>query len=247
MNLDVVRQAPDDRAKDDDSLGFVRGFEPAERERWIAWATRVRLADRLAETDPAALRMLRAFDYGDEPRHADAWSSYLDALAHYGSGYVVKTLADHDEMLRRLSGPIVQLAPGMPEELWEAAGHFGALDQFFNNLRDIQEDAERGMCWLPEEVLRWYGITRADVISGRAPAMAGWCDMVGLWLGSYLASLRDAAAPFLEAVSLPAPLLAMRTWTLWRYARIERTLSAVDYDYRRFQARYWGGTKLEVA
>ncbi len=242
------RVAPDDALKDLDCLGFARAFDPPERARWEAWIGRLRLADRLAETDPEALRMLRAFDYGDErPCAASAWSRYLDALAHYHRpGLIIRTLAEHDEMLLRLSGPLLQLAPGMPEELWEAAAHFGALDQFYNNLRDMQEDAARGLCWLPEEVLRWHRITREDVIAGRAPDMPEWRTMMMWWWDERRIWLFRRGTDLVGVKHAHPSIRAMVAWTLRRYERVMRVFRAVDYDYRRFPERYWAEVRREL-
>jgi phytoene synthase len=69
---------------------------------------------------------------------------------------------------------------------------------------------------------------------------------MGFWLGSYIPSLRDAAAPFLLADDLHPSLLAMRRWTLRRYERIEQAFRAVGGDYRAFPARYWPQARHEL-
>lgn len=237
---------PDDRLKDLDALGFVDAFDPAERRLWIDWARALRLADQIAEAGSGgyghiaaledAVRKLRLVPGS---RRYAAWSGYLDALATYGVGYVVRTLAEHDEMLMRLSGPLLQLAPHMPEELCGAAAAFGALDQAWNNVRDLREDAERGLCWFPEDVLQRHCISRDDVVAGCAPDRPLWRSLMDWWLGSYLPMLRDRAHLFLWATDIHPSLLAMREWTLRRYERIERAFRTEVYDYVRFTTRYW--------
>jgi phytoene synthase len=245
---------PDDRLKDRDCMGFVDAFEPGERALWLDWARALRVADRLAESDSGGFGHFRA-SWGvvqslglsrDTPR-ARAWSAYLDALATYGADYVVRTLAEHDEMLLRLSGPLLQLAPHMPEELWESAAAFGALDQFYNNLRDMQEDAERGLCWLPEDVLREHGLTREDVISGRAPDRAGWQALMSRWLVVDRTRLFANSVGFVWTQDMHQSIAAMCAWTKRRYRRIADALDAVDYDYRRFPSRYWAEVRRELA
>lgn len=245
---------PDDSLKDLDCLGFIDAFDPAERRLWLDWSRALRVADRLAEGDSGGYGHFRAsWDAAqslglsrDTPR-ADAWGRYLDALSTYGSGYVVRTLAEHDEMLLRLSGPLLQLAPHMPEELWEAAAAFGALDQFYNNLRDMQEDAERGLCWIPEDELLEHGFTSEDVICGMAPDMLGWWKVMSSWTTHRLWQAAAKASEFTNATELHPSLEAMREWTLIRYQRVMRIFRAVDYDYRRFPDRYWAEVRREMS
>ncbi len=238
-----------DRLKDLDCIGFIYGLPSAEQQPWIDWITRLRLADRLAETDPEALRMLRAFDYQDKRLHvANAWGRYLDALLDYHRpGLVIHTLVEYDEMLLRLSGPLLQLAPYMPENFLESAESFGALDQFYNNMRDMAEDGAQGMCWLPEDVLHEHAIAREDVIAGHAPEHPMWRGFMLHWIRGQSARLHKGAASFIRANKLPASLDAMRAWTLRRYDRISEALRAVDYDYRRFPPIYWGNVGRELA
>lgn len=239
-----------------DCLGFTRlgSFPATERALWDDWATQLWRADELAETDPVAFARLRAYweearliGPPGQQRVADAWSRYLAALADYHRpGLVIRTLAEHDEMLLRLSGPLLQLAPGVPESLWDSAYAFGAMDQFYNNLRDLQEDAARGLCWFPEEVLRHFGFIRRDVLSGDALKRSKWPLFMEFWLGEHARMLRDAAAQLRDTEELSPSLLAMRSWTVRRHARTARALRAVDYDYRRFPDVYWPEVRREL-
>jgi phytoene synthase len=51
-----------------------------------------------------------------------------------------------------------------------AIRHARKAMQLTNILRDVGEDAERGRCYLPEEDLRTFGLTPADVLARRIPA-----------------------------------------------------------------------------
>lgn len=185
---------------------------------------------------------------GPPRRHAiDTWDAYLTALDDYHApGLVLRTLAEHDEMLWRLSGRIFQLLPYVPHEFTEAIGEFGRLDQFFNNLRDLHEDAERGLCFLPVDVLARFGVERDEVIAGRAVDRPGWAPLMRWWLDDHRWALWARADPFIEASGLHPSLELMRAWCLWRYARIERVMRAVGCDPRRFQDRYWAATRHEL-
>ncbi|EYF03354.1 squalene/phytoene synthase family protein, partial [Chondromyces apiculatus] len=181
------------------------------------------------------------------PRVVAAWDAYLKALEDYHTPEMrLQTLREHDTMLYRLSGRIFQLVPFLTDTHWEAAGEFGRLDQFFNNLRDLQEDAEHGICYLPTDVLRRFGVTHEEVLSGRCASGAPYRALMRYWLNEHLPTLRARALPFLEAEGLDPSLQIMRTWSLRRHARIERVLRAVDLDYRRFPSRYWAEVRHDL-
>ena len=176
----------------------------------------------------------------------ELWSRYVAALALYHThGLVIRTVEEHDEMLLRLSGPLLQLAPGIPEAMLEEASYFGALDQFYNNLRDMTEDAARGLCWLPEDALCKYGIDRDDVIEGTAPERPRWSVFMRTWIYSHESELRLRADRFIGSM-LPRALHTMRRWTLRRYARIRNTMRAVNYNYLKFDELYWAEVKREL-
>jgi 15-cis-phytoene synthase len=177
-----------------------------------------------------------------------AWDAYLAALADYHApDLVIHGLREHDTMLWRLSGRIFQLVPFLTEDMWAAAGDFGRLDQFFNNLRDMQEDAERGICYLPEEVLRRHGVERSRLISGRCVEEPGYQRLMRFWLDEHLPTLYARAAPFIEARELHPSLEVMKEWSLRRYERITRVFRRTGFDYRRFPARYWADVRRDLA
>lgn len=183
-----------------------------------------------------------------QPRALAAWDAYLLALADYHApSLLIRTLKEHDTMLVRLSGHIFQLVPFLTKEHWDAAGEFGRLDQFFNNLRDMQEDADRGICYLPEEELARHGVTRAQVISGRCVDTPGYQALMRYWLDEVMPGLYARAAPFIEARGLHPSLQIMREWSLRRYARITRVFRATGFDHRRFPARYWAEVRRDLA
>lgn len=169
-----------------------------------------------------------------------AWDDYLEALAVWTRPeVVVTTLREHDEMLFRLSGRIFQLVPFLDEARWEAAGELGRLDQLFNNLRDLEEDAANGIVYFPEEILARFGLTRREVLEGRCCETDAWRSMMRFWLDDHLATLRLRAGAFALAEGMHPSLEVMRAFTLLRHARIERVFRACDFDYRRFAERYW--------
>ena len=181
-------------------------------------------------------------------RCAAAWDAYLEALHDYhGPAVSLATLREHDEMLWRLSGRIFQLVPFLTASVWDAAGEFGRLDQFLNNLRDLQEDADSGVCYFPDDVLDASGVTRGEVLSGRCHHNPGYRRLMEFWLDERLPALRAQAAGFVEATGLHPSLEIMRAWSIDRHARIERVMRAVDLDFRRFPERYWAEVRRDLA
>lgn len=181
------------------------------------------------------------------PVTARAWDAYMAALVDYHRrDLVLSTLAEHDTMLGRLSGHLFQLIPFLSSAATEAIYAFGALDQFMNNLRDLEEDASHGICYLPEEVLGAWRIDRESLLAGSVLGQAGYRRMMSFWLDEHLPALRRCAAAFVE-MDLPDPSLElMRSWTLRRHARIERVLRDCDFDFRSFPVRYWTEVRRDL-
>ncbi|HZX64414.1 MAG TPA: squalene/phytoene synthase family protein, partial [Myxococcales bacterium] len=165
---------------------------------------------------------------------------YLAALDGYHGDFQVRTLADHREMMDRLSGSLLQLVPFLQSHHFEPVRAFGVLDQFFNNLRDLAEDTAEGVCYFPDDVLARFGLSREDVLCGRWRSMSGWRKLMSFWLDEYLPALEREAARFDECNDLHASVVRMRDEFRLRYARIESLFREVDFDFERFAEEYWG-------
>src|SRR5712671_5447 len=163
----------DDALKDFDNAAWVRDLPASIRPAWVERIRAIRIADRLAEN--ATLHVVRSTGDGVSetlegacPAGQAAWTKYLAALrAYHGRDLRLRTIADHRRMLDRLSGSLLQLVPFLLPHHFAAIRAFGVLDQFFNNLRDLAEDAAQGICYFPEDVLARFGLRREDVVSGR--------------------------------------------------------------------------------
>lgn len=180
----------------------------------------------------------------------NSWSFdvYLDTVWFYGSGQIENDdLEDHTAMLGCISGAMFQLFPYLADEHRIAVWHFGLVDGFWNNLRDIAEDSAAGLCYFPTDVLEQHGLTRDDVLTGRCIGTAGWEAMMRFWLDEYMPTLLERAQPFIEATGLHPSLEALRGWCMHRWRRVERVFRDVEYDYRAFQVLYWRRVREELA
>lgn len=76
------------------------------------------------------------------------------------------------------------------------------VDQFYNHLRDLREDAEQGICNLPNELLDHFGVSRAEILQQQAIKNPGYSKMMQFWLEEYLPKLRFNAEQLLFAEDL---------------------------------------------
>ena len=173
-------------------------------------------------------------------RHLEAWHAYLEALARYR--LVTEPIEDiraYTEGLGRLSGNASRLFPFLTAKHWESIYHLGALDQFFNNVRDLAEDVAQGVACLPRTLLERYSVLPKDLLGDTPTAVPGYRPMMEHWLGEYRDELTMRARPFLDATDLHPSLAVMRETTLTRYQRIERAFRECDFDFHKFGALYW--------
>jgi 15-cis-phytoene synthase len=236
----------DDALKDFDNAGWVAGLPGQVRKQWIERIRAIRLADRIVESGAGGLHVVRNDDdaFAGAPSEVRAaWDRYQAALDTYHGDFQVRTLADHREMMDRLSGSLLQLVPFLQPQHFEAVRAFGVLDQFFNNLRDLAEDTAEGICYFPDDVLARFDLCRDDVLSGRWRSMAGWRNLMRFWLDEYLPALDRDAARFDECEKLHASVARMRDEFRMRYARIESLFREVDFDFERFAEEYWGDVR----
>lgn len=169
-----------------------------------------------------------------------AFNEFLRALVDYTClPFPLDALGQHDVMLDRLSGNLFATFPYLTSEQRRSIRSLGCLDQCFNNLRDIAEDSEQGLCFFPEDVLRDCGLSRNTMLDGTAFRSRQWNEFVRFWLDDYVPSLRCQARAFTEAPDLHASVRAMRDDVLSRYARIERLFRRVGGDPWQFRAQYF--------
>lgn len=224
----------------DDRLGLLATIQ----QRWFATNDRSgstqispELGDKGDRLDP-----LGDDRSGDEIDRLciQAWDRYLDAILVYHTDDLrIATLADYETMLETLAGSFFQILPFLSPAQWEAAYHFGAVDQFYNNLRDIDEDARQGICYFPQEVLDRFGVARSQVLDRSCIGTPEFRAMMLFWLDDYLPKLRRRAFKLVLAQDLHPSWVILRDWSLHRYARIERVLRDCQFDFVAFQSVYW--------
>ncbi|BAU12202.1 hypothetical protein LEP3755_27310 [Leptolyngbya sp. NIES-3755] len=169
-----------------------------------------------------------------------AWGHYLLALDRYNQrDLVLETIEDFETMLRELASSFFQVLPFLSTQTWHLAGTFGVVDQFYNILRDLHEDAAQGICYLPNELLDRFGVTRTEILELRAYENPGYEAMMNFWIYEYLPKLYRRAYPFILSPDLHPSWQILRDWSLNRYRRIERVMRHCDYDYVRFPQVYW--------
>lgn len=128
--------------------------------------------------------------------------------------------------------------PGGPEVRRVAVRYartLGVAMQLTNILRDVGEDARRGRCYLPLEDLAQFGLSSADVLTGRAlSADPRWRDLMAMQVERARA-LYAAAAPGIGLLARDAQRCAAACAT--GYAGILNAIEACGYDTIRTRAR----------
>lgn len=176
-----------------------------------------------------------------------SWNQYLQAIGLYHrEKSIFEDLSQFETMLNDLGSSFFQVFPFVEAHQWRMIGQFGMVDQFYNILRDLREDAEQGICHLPTEVLDRFGVSRREMLELRAYRNPGYRSMMQFWLHDYLPQLYRKAYPFILASDLHPSWRILRDWSLHRYKRVERIFRRCDYDYVRFPQVYWREVKRDL-
>lgn len=176
-----------------------------------------------------------------------SWDGFLAATARYHKpDLVIGTLKEYQEMMETLSGSCFQTLPFLGESHWQIARSFGALDQFLNNLRDMREDAERGICYLPAELLERFGVSRNEILQLTACQNPNYSTMMQFWLDDYLPVFHQKMDDLLAARDLHPSWRIWRDWSFYRYRRIERVFRSCHFDYVQFPQIYWAEVRKDL-
>jgi phytoene synthase len=176
------------------------------------------------------------------------WDLYLASLWKYRDpGAVIKTLDDYSDALHSLSGTFFQTFPFQPTGLESAVSALGALDQFYNNMRDLHEDTLRGLCYLPAELLVEFSIDPSELAAMVDREDRRLVRLHEHLLATLVPDLRRQAAPLLSAPDLHPSWVRMLANFLTRHSRIEYVARLCDYNATAFRARYWTLTQDDLA
>ncbi|WP_159786490.1 squalene/phytoene synthase family protein [Sodalinema gerasimenkoae] len=176
-----------------------------------------------------------------------AWDGYIQASARYHChDLCLADLPELEALYNGFAGNFFQIFPLLDSHQFEAVRHFGILDQFYNQLRDLAEDAQQGFCYFPQTVLEEFGLERSQFLEGTAVNQPQYRDLMDFWLDDYLPTLIKNAEPFLQAEDLHPSWQLLRYWSLHRYSRIEQVLYESHLDYRQFPRRYWSAVRHDL-
>lgn len=176
-----------------------------------------------------------------------AWNQYVLAIERYHTEtLIIETFEQYEQLLTDLAGSFFQILPFLSEKHRPVARHFGIVDQFYNHLRDLQEDAEQGICYLPLELLEQFGVSRAEILQKSAPQNPGYSRMMQFWLGEYLPKLRRRARQLITAEDLHPSWQILCRWSTARYCRIEQVFRECQFDYTQFPEHYWQRVRDEL-
>ncbi|MBM0742444.1 squalene/phytoene synthase family protein [Phormidium sp. CLA17] len=174
------------------------------------------------------------------PRSLTAWKRYVRAIAQYHTNHLaIHTMADYEQMLMDLGGSFFQVLPFLSETHHQAASYFGMLDQFYNHLRDLHEDAKQGICNLPSELLDGFGVSRDEILQQQAIKNPAYHKMMQFWLEEYLPKLRRRARQLLTTENLHPSWQLLCDWSIHRYRRIDQVFRDCQFNYTQFPQVYW--------
>ena len=170
----------------------------------------------------------------------EAWHGYLRAVARYENPQAsVPTLEAHEEMLLELGGNLFCLLPDVDWYLRRSIAHFGALHQYFEDLRSLVEDGRLLHCRFPVDAMARFGVSASDFSETRWSYRADCAAFLAFWLDEYLPMLRREAREFIGMKRLPASLQQLRTACLRRHERIERILRESAFDLEQYRKSPW--------
>jgi phytoene synthase len=110
----------------------------------------------------------------------------------------------------------------------------GVAMQLTNILRDVGEDAARGRCYLPDDELAQFGLSRGDVLARRLGGDERWRALMAFQIGR-ARSLYESALPGIALLAPDARRCAAAC--ALGYAGILGAIEKIHYDTFRERAR----------
>ena len=177
-----------------------------------------------------------------------AWDCYIEAISEYHQPQLtIKTLQGYETMLDRLAGSCFQLLPQLADHQRLISRQFGMVDQFYNNLRDLYEDAQQGVCYFPTELLTHFGLTRQHILDLSCLNHSGYRPLMQFWVEQYLPQWRRQNLSLIQVNDLHPAWQALTRWFIHRYTRIESVLRDCQYDFVEFAEHYWPVVEQDLA
>jgi farnesyl-diphosphate farnesyltransferase len=231
----------DKRRLSDRFIAVVAGCEPAESFalELVPLLSDSASADEkdLVANTPAVIRITHSFNARQRAALERCIRIMADGMARYQETDVrhgLKDLRDMDGYCYHVAGVVGEMLTELfcdwsPEidrhraELMRLAVSFGQGLQMTNILKDIWEDRQRGMCWLPRDVFARYGLSLERMEPGRsgAPFEQGLGFLIGIARSHLANALR-------YTLLIPARETGIRRFCLWALGMAVLTLRNIN-------------------
>jgi phytoene synthase len=189
--------------------------------------------------DPVLRELARTIDRFDVPR--GSFDTLLDGVERDLSATRYLTWGDLHRYCQQVASSVGEMCAAVfgladgadPERAIAHARTLGVAMQLTNILRDVGEDARHERCYLPEEDLANWGLSREDVLSGRALiADSSWRSVMAFEIERARQLYREAI-PGIEMLASDAQSCALAC--AGGYAQI---LTAIEHNrYDTFSRR----------
>ena len=236
----------------DDLVDLSAGNSPSQVELRLA-SYRRQLRDALAGRPggPVFRELLHAVERHDIPT-----AVLHELLEGVASDCTPSTYATWPELYRYCEGVASTVGEmctyifgvvGGEEERRRAVTHarvLGVAMQLTNILRDVGEDARSGRCYLPEEDLATFGLSREDVRRGVRPTDSRWRSLMTFEIAR-ARSLYACAMPGIALLAPDSQRCAMACAV--GYSGILGAIEQIGYDTFATRARLGLGARAAVA
>ena len=188
---------------------------------------------------PRVIEITHSFD----PEQIDALADCVDTMAQGMSAFQAQnllqglaTLAELDKYCYYVAGCVGEMlaklfchySPAIAEhreELLRLSVSFGQGLQMTNILKDIWDDAERGVCWLPQDIFREAGfdLKKHKPDANDANYRKGLSRLIGIAHGHLHNALRFTRI-------LPSQETGLRNFCLWALGMAVLTLKKIKHN-----------------
>ncbi len=176
---------------------------------------------------------------------------YISSLRRYTKpDLVIPTWEEYDALLHGLSSFFL-LFPSAPRGYHKQVSALGALDQSFNNLRDMHEDLTAGINYFPLPLLGEFRVRPEELVNLVVDPDKRFVGMIQYLLTSFVPAIKTKAEPMLstqwqESGECPYSWRLLISHNLRRYEWVERSLERASYNGREFGPIYRTMIKEEL-